>query len=268
MFQKNVLLKNYTTFKIGGPARYFFEAKNKAEIIKAIKEAQRLKIPIFILGGGSKILFKDSGFPGLVLRIISESLGKLVVDSLKNGLTGLEWAVGIPGTLAGAVHNNSGAFGHSISESIKSVETININNLKIKKYSNKQCQFAYRESIFKNNNEVILKVELKKLKKGQRQKSLAMMKEYLARRRERIPILPSAGSIFKNPKPLAAGELIEKCGLKGKAIGGAKISEEHANIFVNFNQAHAKDVVALINLVKKQVQKKFGINLEEEIIRV
>jgi UDP-N-acetylmuramate dehydrogenase len=288
MFQQNVSLKNYTTFKIGGRAKYFFEAENTEEIIKAVKEAEQLKIPIFVLGGGSKILIRDKRFKGLVLKIAGVSLGKLVADSIKRGLTGLEWAIGIPGTIAGAVHGNSGAFGHSIFEVVKNVTALDISNLKIKKYDKKSCGFGYRESIFSakggKNKEIILSVELK-LKKGNRKKSLALIKEYLTKRRERIPALPSAGSIFKNlqsqnlnlkdiPKEkikkgmIPAGYLIEQCGLKGKTIGGAKISEKHANIIVNFNKAKSRDVSALINLVKKQVKKKFGITLEEEIIRV
>lgn len=265
MFQKNVSLKNYTTFKIGGAAKYFFKAENPKDVIKAVKEAKRLKIPIFVLGGGSKVLFKDNGFKGLVIKIAGVSLGQLVANSIKKGLTGLEWAIGIPGTIAGAVHGNSGAFGHSVSEVVKNVTALDINNLKIKKYSQKNCRFGYRESIFKHNNEIILSV---KLKKGNPKKSLELIREYLARRRERIPALPSAGCVFKNPKPLSAGYLIDQCGLKGKTIGGAKISEKQANFIINFNKGKTKDVVALIKLTKKQVKKKFGINLEEEIICV
>jgi UDP-N-acetylmuramate dehydrogenase len=267
MFQKNISLKNYTTFKIGGRAKYFFEAQNTKDIIKAVKAAKQLGIPIFILGGGSKVLISDQGFKGLIIKITGINFGRSVADSIKKGLTGLEWAIGIPGTIAGAVHGNTGAFGHSISEVVKSVMVLNPDNLRIKKYSNKQCGFSYRESIFKHNNEIILSAELK-LKKGNPKKSLAIIKEYLKRRQERIPALPSAGCVFKNPKPLAAGQLIEQCGLKGKKIGRAQISEKHANIIVNLNKAKARDIFALINLAKKQVQKKFGIILAEEIIRL
>ncbi len=248
MFQKNVSLKNYTTFKIGGRAKYFFEAENSKDIIKAVKEAKQRKIPIFVLGGGSKVLFKDNGFNGLVIKIAGVSLGQLVANSIKKGLTGLEWAIGIPGTIAGAVHGNSGAFGHSISESVKNVTVLDVNNLKIKKYDRKSCRFGYRESIFsahgesasggKHNNDIILAVELR-LKKGSPKKSLEIIKEYLKSRQERIPALLSAGSIFKNLKfetlnkkiqklipqnkikggMAPTAYLIEKCGLKGKKIG-------------------------------------------------
>ncbi len=299
-FQENIPLKNYTSFKIGGPAKYFFEAKSLKKLIEALKEAKRRKIPIFIFGGGTKLLVNDKGFNGLIIKIksakfkiqknkiISEAgvaLNKLVAASIKNGLTGLGWAVGIPGTIGGAVHGNSGAFGSSISNSVKSVAALNLKTFKIKKYSNKQCRFGYRDSIFKKDKDIILSVELR-FEKSDSKKSSEMIKEYLKRRKERIPNFSSAGSVFKNLKfktldkkiqeiipenkikggMVPAGYLIEECGLKGKRIGGAKISEQQANIFINFKQAKEKDVSSLINLAKTQVKKKFGVNLEEEII--
>jgi UDP-N-acetylmuramate dehydrogenase len=302
MFKKNVSLKKYTSLRIGGPAKYFFEAKNSKDLIKALKEAKRKKIPIFVFGGGTKLLANDKGFKGLAIkiksskfeikknRVISEAgvnLSRLVAASIKKGLTGLEWAIKIPGTIGGAIHGNSGAFGSSVSKTIKNVIALNPDTLKIKKYSNKQCQFNYRESIFKKNNDIILSTELR-LEEGDAQKSFEMVKEYLERRQQRIPSNPSSGSIFKNIKfkdlnkkiqklipeekikggMVPAGYLIEKCGLKGKRSEGAKISEKQANIIVNFNHAKRKNVVQLINLVKKQVKKKFGIDLKEEIIYV
>ena len=303
-FQKNILLKNHTSFKIGGPAKYFFEAENGKEIVKALVEAKRLKSPVFIFSGGSKLLVSDEGFNGLVIKIQNSkiknqndnskskiyceagaALSRLVSVSIKKGLTGLEWAVGIPGTVGGAVHGNAGAFGSSISKSVKSVSALNRKTLKTKKYSNKECFFGYRDSIFKKNKDIILSVELR-LGKGNREKSSEILKECLKRRKERIPQYPSVGSIFKNLKfnslnkkvkkiipedkikggMVPAGYLIEKCGLKGKKIGGAKISEQQANIIVNFKKAKAKDVSLLIDLARKQVKKKFGVGLEEEII--
>ncbi|MEK7624614.1 MAG: UDP-N-acetylmuramate dehydrogenase [Patescibacteria group bacterium] len=317
MFQKNVLLKNHTSFKIGGPAKYFFEAKNFKDLVKAVKEAKQKQIPFFILGGGTKLLVNDKGFNGLIIKIkssgfkiqenkiISEagvSLARLVIASIKANLTGLEWAIEIPGTVGGAVHGNCGAFGSSLSKIVKNIVVFNPDSFKIKTYSNKQCEFKYRGSVFsahnesasgeKPNRDIILSAELR-LKKGNPKKSLAVIKEYLKRRRERISPYPSAGSIFKNYElksvnyendplvkkfpeleKLIKGDkipvayLIEKCGLKGKKIGGAKISEKQANIIVNFNKAKAENVSALIDLAKKKVKKKFRIVLEEEVIMV
>lgn len=165
-FQKNILLAPYTTFKIGGPAKYFFIAKSSRQIIEAIKLAKKLSISYFVLGGGSNILVNDKGFNGLVIKVknekykiqdkivISEAgvlLSSLAKSSINKNLSGLEWAAGVPGTLGGAIRGNSGAFGHSISELVKNVSVFSSDNLEVNNYNKKQCKFFYRESIFKNN---------------------------------------------------------------------------------------------------------------------
>lgn len=307
---KGIILAPHTTFKIGGPAKYFFEVKTRKELIKALRWAKENKIKYFILGGGSNILFSDKGFNGLVIKlkisdyklkdktIIAEagiSLAQLVQISVNNSLTGLEWAVGIPGTLGGAIRGNAGAMGHSISEVIKNVIVL-VNNkknqkLKIKKISKKGCKFGYRESIFKRNpNLIILSAEIQ-LKKGNLKEIQKKINEYLIKRKNQ-PQEPSAGCVFKNVEiadlfrsrksdkeifkirgqlipvrdgKISAGWLIEQCNLKGKKIGQAKISEKHANFIVNLGKAKAKDVLTLINLIKKRVKNKFGIQLKEEI---
>ena len=300
--KKNILLARYTTFKIGGLAKYFFLAKSKEDIIRAIKAAKKNNLPFFILGGGSNILVSDKGFDGLVIKIQKSKikmqndnakfkifceagtlLAKLVSKSLKVGATGLEWLIGIPGTIAGAVYGNAGAYGHSISESVVGVQVLTCKG-KVLNYTNKDCQFAYRSSIFKKNKEIILEVVFQ-LTKGNKEKSQKQIKKYLTIRKNKIPIYPSAGSIFKNieqrtmnnkqlkliPKEkikndmVPAGYLIEQCGLKGRQINGAKISQPHANFIVNLGRAKAKDVIALIELCKREVKNKFKVNLEEEI---
>ncbi len=252
--QKNVPLKKYTTFQIGGRAKYFFVAKNKDDAIRAVLWAEKNKIPFFILGGGSNLLVADRGYKGLVIRT-GKSLSLYVSK-------GLEWAVGIPGTIEGAVYGNAGSFKKSMKDIVERVEVFNTETKKITIFKNKDCKFAYRESIFKRNkNLIILSVKIK-LKKSSPRK----IKEYANYKKETQPLnFPSAGSVFKNPKGYFAGELIEKCGLKGKKIGNAKISEKHANFIVNLGNARAEDVIKLINLVKKSVKNKFGKNLEEEI---
>ena len=298
--KKNILLRDYTTFGIGGRARYFFVAKTKKDLIKAIGVAKKLKLPLFILGGGSNLLVSDKGFSGLVLKIencklkvefcdsgtrrkkrtkfsshienckVSAEAGvplsKLVNLSVEKSLTGLEWATGIPGTVGGAVFGNAGAFGKSMADIIKTVEVLNSENFKIKIFKNKDCKFSYRKSIFKHKkNLVILLAELQ-FKKGNKKEIRKKTREYLNYKKETQPLnLPSAGSIFKNPQGFSAGWLIEKCDLKGKRTGNVKISEKHANFIVNLGEGKAKDVKKLINLIKKQVKKKFGIILEEEI---
>ncbi|OIP75145.1 MAG: UDP-N-acetylenolpyruvoylglucosamine reductase [Parcubacteria group bacterium CG2_30_36_18] len=319
--KKNVSLKNYTTFKIGGPAKYFFEAKKKEDLIGAVITAKKFKLPFFILGGGSNILVSDEGYNGLVIKcqmsnvkcqnqnsklktIYAESgvrLSNLVQFSLEKSLAGLEWAVGIPGMVGGAILGNAGAFGRSMKDVIQKVEVFDTKTGKVKIFKKKDCQFDYRNSIFKHANSatlglrprgmrmrpceypnlIILSATLQ-LKKGNKLKIEKRIKEYLNYRKETQPLnFPSAGSVFKNPKNFSAGELgeedkssslsfaaarlIEECGLKGKRIGNVKISEKHANFIVNLGGGKAKDVKKLINLAKKKVKEKFGITLEEEI---
>jgi UDP-N-acetylmuramate dehydrogenase len=279
--KKNVPLKNHTTFKIGGKAKYFFIAKTKRNIIKAISVAKKLGLPFFVLGGGSNLLVSDLGYKGLVIKIQDTKyeilntkiyagagvlLSKPVAESINRGLAGLEWAVGIPGTVGGAIYGNAGAFGKSIGDSIEEVEIFDTKDLEIKTFKNKDCKFGYRDSIFKNKKNLIILSAVLQLKKGNEKVIQEKMKKYLEHRRESQPLnYPSAGSIFKNPKGFFAAELVEKCGLKGKRIGNVKISEKHANFIVNLGQGRAKDVKKLINLVKKEVKEIFGVVLEEEI---
>jgi len=254
-FRKNVPLKNYTTFKIGGPAKYFFEAKRKEELIEAIKLAKKLELPFFILGGGSNLLVSDKGFDGLVIKF-GQPLSSYVSK-------GLEWAVGIPGTVQGAVWSNAGAFEKSMKDVVKEVEVFDTKTEKIKNFKSKDCKFGYRDSIFKKNkNLIILSVKIKS-KKSNRKK----IKQYLDYRKKTQPLnFPSAGSIFKNPRGFFAADLIERCGLRGKRIGKVKISEKHANFIVNLGNGKAKDVKKLIKLAKQKVKSKFGIVLKEEIV--
>ena len=253
-FKRNIPLKNYTTFKIGGPAKYFFEAETKEDLIEAIKMAKKMKLPFFMFGGGSNILVSDKGFNGLVIKF-GQPLSSFVSK-------GLEWAVSIPGTIQGAVCSNAGAFKKSMKDVVKEVEVFDTKTEKIKIFKKRDCKFGYRDSIFKHKkNLIILSVKIK-LKKSEPRK----IQKYLDYRKRTQPLeLPSAGSVFKNPPEKSAGELIEKCNLKGKRVGDVKISGKHANFIVNLGNGKAKDVLKLIKLIKNKVKNKFKINLEEEI---
>ena len=300
--KENTLLREYTTFKIGGRARYFFMAKEKEELIKALKVAKKYKLPLFILGAGSNVLISGQWLRGLVIkiqdkkykingqRIFAEAglpLAVLVKESIKRGLSGFEWAAGIPGTVGGATRGNAGAFGKSMKDIIEAVEFFNLNNFKISKIKNKKCKFNYRESIFKEkNNFIILSVYLE-LKKSSKKIVKEKVRRFLAYRQNRHPRQPSAGSIFKGvgvkelgkiffkkfpetkkvfiKKGIPAAFLIAQCKLEGKKIGKAQISEKHPNFIINLGGAKAGDVKKLINLTKKKVKNKFGILLEEEI---
>ena len=283
--QENILLKNYTTFKIGGHARYFLVVKEKEQLLKAVKLAKKLKIPFFILGGGSNLLVSDGGFNGLVIKMgilgaefkgnklfagAGESLSKLTFLSAGKGLSGLEWAGGIPSaTAGGAIYGHAQAFGEKISKAVESVEALDSNTLKFKNFSKKQCRFSVKNSIFKKNKNIIIVSCILRLKPDDKNDIKNKVEEFLNYRKERHPDFPSAGSVFVNPEKngetIRVGALIEKCGLKGKKIGNAQISEQHANFIINLGGAKAEDVLRLINLAKQKVKKTFGVELEQEI---
>jgi UDP-N-acetylmuramate dehydrogenase len=303
--KENISLSQYTTFKIGGLAKYFFLAKSKKDLVEAVLLAGKFNLPFFVLGGGSNLLISNKKYNGLIIKtqfsklvydsqeckIIAEAglpLNKLVSFCLEKELGGLEWANGIPGTIGGAVCGNAGAFGQSIGKAVKKVEVLEIKENKIKTIEKKDCFFNYRNSVFKNNkNLIVLSIEIK-LKKDNKKGIRNKMENCLKQKKETQPLnFPSAGSIFKNPKDFSVGRLgdedrssfstfvpsaarlIEECNLKGKRIGGAEVSCKHANFILNYSgKARAEDVNNLINLIKKEVRNKFKINLEEEICRI
>ena len=209
----------------------------------------------FLISFSSKKIEVEAGVP----------LAQILQFSIKNNLTGLEWLVGIPGSIGGAIYNNVGAFGHSIEEIVKKIKFLNIKNFEIKTISDADCDFRYRQSIFKKHKElIILSAELK-LGKGKKEEIRKKIKEYLNQRRKTQPLGLSAGCIFKNLPSLSAGWLIEQCSLKGFQLGEAEISKQHANFIINHGKATAKQVRSLIDFIKQKVKMKFGLNLEEEI---
>lgn len=301
--RENIALSGYTTFKIGGPARYFFSAKTEQDLIRALKAAKDSKLSFFILGGGSNILVSDRGYKGLVVhnlssglkisnsKVVAEAGAKLseaVKAAAKNGLTGLEWAAGIPGTIGGAIYGNAGAFWLSMRDIIKSVKALDLKTLKTKSFSQKDCLFSSKDSIFKHNKDLIILSAVFKLGKGGKRQTQEKIREYINYRKENHPLdFPSAGCIFKNYTPeiknqklfkkfpglidfskkgrVPSAYLIEMCGLKGKKIGRAQVSKKHANFVVNLGGAKASDVKKLVKLARQKVKNKFGIILEEEI---
>ena len=308
--KSNVLLKNFTTYKIGGPAKYFFAAKNRDGLMKALKTAKEFNLPVFILGGGSNVLVSDKGFKGLVIKMQNANikikndsekskiifveagtlLSKLIDFCVKNGLSGLEWAAGIPGiTVGGAIYGHAQAFGEKMSDVVKSVEAVDEKTLKIINFTKKQCLFFLKNSIFKKNkNLAIISAVLELVKKNPKEIK-NKIKENLNYRKKAHPLnFPSAGSVFVNPEivvknknlltkfpelieynnkngVIPAGYLISKCGLSEKRIGNAQISKKHCNFIINLGGAKAKDVLSLMELVKKEVKKTFGIELETEV---
>jgi UDP-N-acetylmuramate dehydrogenase len=296
--QKDVLLSNHTTFRIGGPAKFFCAVQNRKDLVGAIKWAKENKMPFFILGGGSNLLVSDEGYNGLVMKIQNSKFkiqnskviceagvpfSKIILETAKRGYSGVEWGFGIPGTIGGAICGNAGRLGEDISQIVESVEVLD-ENFETKTLTKAGCEFGYRESRFKNSGEIILQASLIFTKKDQAaiEKVLNEAKEVV----KKSPPFPSAGCAFKNYKlkeddsllkfhpelesqvrggKIGVGFLIDQCGLKGKQIGGAKIWEGHANYIVNVGGAKAKDVLELIDLCRKSVKQRYNIELEEEI---
>lgn len=279
--KENVLLSKYSTFRIGGPAKYLIEASDPKDLKRAIEKALEIDLKFLVIGGGSNILFSSEGYDGMV--IVFNSSNNFLIDNnlievnasvplnyLVNKLdsyTGLEWAIGIPGTLAGAINGNAGAFGGEISNSIKKVKALEVKDKKIieREFSKEDCNFGYRNSIFKNNPNLIITSAILELEKGNTEEIKQKIKNNLSKRILKQPKGFSVGSIFKNGDNFSAGELIEKAGLKGKQIGDAKIAEDHANFIINLGNATSDDVLSLIKIIKKEVEEKFLIKLEEEI---
>ncbi len=270
-------LAKQTTFGIGGPADLFYKARNKEELIKAVKLSRQLGVRFFILGGGSNLLVSDQGWRGLVIKVKSQkskvksaqitaeagtSLGELVRTAVDNSLAGLEICAGIPGTVGGAIVGNAGTADQWFDNLIESVEILDEDN-RIQKLTRKDCQFGYRTSRFKKTKEIILGVVLV-LRKDDPEKIRERTEAIFAKRKDQ-PKGKSAGSIFKNPPGKLAGRLIDQAGLKGKTIGQVQISPQHANFIINLGGAKANDVIQLIKLAKEKVKEKFGTELKEEI---
>ena len=277
--EKDILLKEYTTFKIGGKADYFYAAKSYTSLIKAMEEAKQNNLPFFVLGNGSNILVSDAGFRGLVIKMEINELDKngleitagagVTIGSLLNfckesNLSGLEFLSGIPATVGGAIWANIGAAANSIGNFVHEILILDKNN-EVKKISGAKAQFKYRDSIFKRQSFVILEVVFL-LAAEKREIIEKKMKEFAQKKiKEQDTQNPSAGSVFKNPPGHKAWELIDKAGLRGFKIGNAQVSEKHANFIVNTGQATASDVVMLISLIKQKVRDNLGVQLMEEI---
>jgi len=302
--KKNFVLAKLTTFKIGGPAKFFLEANDKEELRQAVGWAKKRGEPLFFLAGGSNILINDQGVAGLVIKLSAEnlsikdnnviskagaSLSQLVKLANKYNLSGLEWAVGIPGTIGGAVYGDAGAFGQEMSALVKNIEAYDIDKDSFINFTNQQCQFSYRNSMFKQKKNLIITAVELELKSDSADKIKERINEYSRYRMNAQPPEYSAGSVFKNltltylksvnsslaeqaeqagivkGDKVAAGWLIDKLDFKGQQIGRAKVSEKHANFIINLGQASADDVVQLISLIKQQIRNKFKVQLEEEV---
>ena len=302
--QKNVFLKDYSNYKIGGPARLFVEIRSIDELKEVLSAFPDEKI--FVLGAGTKLLINDKGFDGLVIYNKIEGVEKeeegLVVGSgvllkslldycIENSLSGIEWAGGLPGTIGGAVRGNAGAFKGETKDSVLSVESLDMKTLVQQIRFNNECNFSYRNSIFKSGEgslEFITRVVLR-LVPGNRKEIIEKIQQEIDYRNNRHPMnYPSIGSTFKNipldslspelqkefstivktdPFPvISVTKLLALCGLAGRRMGGAMISDKQPNFIVNVDNATSEDVKVLIEIAKQAVKEKYNIPLEEEII--
>lgn len=289
-FTCGVDLAGFTGYKTGGTAKYFLSALNAGELAKAIKAAKKLQIPYFVIGGGTNILISDDGFDGLVIKVevaglekisateikcgAGEKLAEVVAFAADSGLTGLEFAAGIYGSLGGAIYGNAGAYGGDIGSVLKSVTLVKPNGDLITE-TNKYCGFGYRDSELKRTKDLIVDATLK-LAPGEAEKIKAEISRVIAAREEKLPAnASSAGCFFKNiPDKTAphgkraAGQLLDDAGAKQLSVGDARVSPEHANIIVNMGNASSKEISQLADKMKQIVKDKFGVTLEEEVIRV
>lgn len=335
--QQNVPLAPLTTFRVGGPAKYFCEVSNEKELREALEYAEGNKLAVFVMGGGSNILVSDNGFDGLVIKLrveskkikvanqnskltvecwAGDSLASLVNFCRDNNLTGLEWAAGIPGSIGGAVRGNAGAYGNEIKDNIDYVAVLDLSdrlayfdgktqnskifakgesasgrktqncNSELKNFTKDDCKFSYRNSIFKQNPNLIIVSGVLRLEKGDKVEIENKMKEIIAKRTEKIPKDPSPGSFFKNPvvedekligkfehdtgcqcrdSKIPAGWLIDEVGLRGKSVGGAAVSDKHGNFVINRDSAKAEDIIMLASMIKMKVRDQLGVQLVEEI---
>lgn len=280
----NEPMKKYTTFKIGGPAECLIKIENVEELKKVLKLANENNVNITVIGNGSNVLVLDEGIKGITLIIKIEGYNFYSLDNkkiiisvgagekipkmgrifLNNSLTGFEEISGIPGSFGGAVRMNAGANGKEMKDIVKSVKCVDyLGNEKV--FSNSEMKFEYRRSILKYEKYIVTEVEME-LEKGDKEQILAKMEKYSNSRKEKQPLeYPSAGSTFKRGEDFLTAKLIEEAGLKGLCVGEAEVSTKHSGFIINKGNAKAKDVLELVEKVKKEIYKKFDKKIELEI---
>lgn len=280
--REQVPLSELTSFRIGGDAAFVLEPTRYEQILEAVSLCKAERIPVFLLGRGTNLLAPDAGFDGLILRFdrpirppvwegtrvsvcAGTSLTQLAKEATEKGLMGLELLCGIPGTIGGACAMNAGAFGAEIKSVLRRVRVLSEGEAKWTEID--PAMLGYRKSPFSFPSCIVLEAELKLRPDDGGAKE--RMKESLKKRQERQPLeYPSAGSVFKRPEGHFAGALIEQCGMKGRAVGGACVSEKHAGFIVNTGGATERDVLALIGAIQRTVSERTGVALECEIKRI
>ncbi|MFT9847966.1 UDP-N-acetylmuramate dehydrogenase [Aneurinibacillus sp. REN35] len=281
----NEPLANHTTWKIGGPADILIEPTDKLALAHSMKLVHKHGVPWQVLGRGSNMLVRDGGIRGVLFKLADGfdhltfngeevqvgagySFIRLAVMAGKEGLTGLEFAGGIPGTVGGAVYMNAGAHSSDVSRILTSAEVL-LENGELVHLSSEDLRFGYRTSILQKEQRGIVVSAVFTLKPGDRKEIARHMAAYKDRRRQTQPLsMPCAGSVFRNPPGDHAGRLIESAGLKGLTVGGAQISEKHANFIVNRGNATAQDVLDLMEKVMKIIHEQYHVQLVPEVLVV
>ena len=275
-------MSKHTSFKVGGIADFFIKVDDMQELLYVLKLAKKLRIKTYVVGNGTNLIIKDTGFRGIIIKLNFNHLkiekGKIAVGAgvpvallsgfaYRKGIKGYEFLSGIPGTIGGAVKMNAGAYGNEIKDVIQ--ETVILDEkYNIRTLTAEEQKFTYRKSIFFEKKWIIIASTFK-IEKGDISEIKEKRKDFMDKRKEKQPLnLPNAGSIFKRTDKCIPAKLIDEAGLKGYQIGGAQISPKHAGFIVNTGDATAKDIIKLIKYTRKKVQEKFGIELELEVIIV
>jgi UDP-N-acetylmuramate dehydrogenase len=274
-------MSKHTTFKIGGPADYLALPATVQEVAAVLDTAKQYEVPVTVLGNGSNVLVLDRGIRGLVVKFgpemgyirhrgstLSAGAGALLADvskyAARNNLAGFEFAIGIPGSIGGAVFMNAGAYEGEMSQVVQAVTAVCASG-ELRRFTGEELEFGYRHSVFQENDCFVCEVELG-LSVGEDNSIRGLLDDYTTKRESKQPLeMPSAGSTFKRPQGYFAGTLIEQAGLKGVSVGGAQVSTKHAGFIINAGGATAQDVLALISKVQDGVYKQFGISLHPEV---
>lgn len=280
----NELMSRHTTFRVGGEAACLIKVLNSKELSKIITFLRQTEHEFFVLGNGSNLLVSDNGYEGVVLKLEGEfneiktdglkiisgagaSLAAVARTAMEEGLTGMEFASGIPGTMGGAIVMNAGAYDGEMKQVVKEV-TVMDQEGNVLVLDNDTMEFGYRTSVIKNRPFIVLSVVLE-LQEGEKAEIKKKMDDFAERRREKQPLeYASAGSTFKRPEGYFAGKLIMDAGLRGFSIGGARVSDKHCGFIINTGNASATDIAELIAEVQERVKEQFGVMLEPEVIRI
>ena len=282
--KKDEPMKSHTTFRIGGPAKYFIIPETKEEIKAVIECCKKADMPYYILGNGSNLLVSDKGYEGVVIQIFKNMnqislegevitaqagaiLSSVANKALEAELTGFEFAAGIPGTLGGACVMNAGAYGGEMKDVLVNVLVLTQDG-EFLTISKEELELGYRTSVIAKKNFIVLEASIR-LEKGDKEAIKARMDELKVQRTTKQPLeYPSAGSTFKRPEGHFAGKLIQDAGLRGFQVGGAQVSEKHCGFVINKDQATAADVAELMRQVSLKVKEQFGVELEAEVKRL